>query len=173
MFETKQITDVIVAKFAELNKVNTDHAAKVVSENKKFRDRVASILKKNQPTSCAKAGPIPNRVNEEPMWFGEGEHRIKLMTIDASEGASVFGRKVAPYIFKSEKNCRLINERMGVKMNKKGARKATAKELEEIFDEVVRRNFSVDTEAAIDTAIRAGNQYGAKMLGKYPEKSDK
>ena len=58
-------------------------------------------------------------------------------------------------------------------MNKKGARKATAKELEEIFVEVVRRNFSVDTEAAIDIAIRAGNQYGADMLGKYPEKSDK
>ena len=34
LFETKQITDVIVAKFAELNKVNTDHAAKLVSKKK-------------------------------------------------------------------------------------------------------------------------------------------
>ena len=83
----------------------------------------------------------------------------------------MFGRKLASVIFKSGSDCLLINQRMGIEMNKKGARKATSPELENLFREVVKRSFTVGTEEAKQIAMRGGNQYGEEMAGDYPEKN--
>ena len=171
--EAKEIVAVVVAKFVELNKVNAEHAAKSAAENKKLKDRFASILKKSKPSASCKLGPLPERESGEPVWFGKGDSMVDLMTLDPSEGASIFGRKLAAVIFNAEEDCLLINQRMGVKINKKGSRKAASSDLENLFKEVVKRNFVNGTAEAVEIAIRGGNQYGLEMAGDYPEKVEK
>ena len=168
--DSKELVDVVVAKFAELNKINAEHATKSASENKKLKDRFASIMRKSKPSASAKLGPLPQRESDEPIWFGKGDALVDLMTVDPSEGASIFGRKLAAVIFNAEEDCLLINQRMGIKMNKKGSRKAASLDLENLFKEVVKRNFVSGTAEAIEIAIRSGNQYGSEMAGVYPEK---
>ena len=170
---SKEIVDVVVAKFAELNKINAEHAAKSASENKKLKDRFASIIKKSKPSASAKVGPLPQRESDEPIWFGKGDAMVDLMTVDPSEGASIFGRKLAAVIFNAEEDCLLINQRMGVKMNKKGSRSAASSDLEHLFKEVVKRNFVIGAAEAIEIAMRGANQYGSEMAGDYPEKVEK
>ena len=98
-------------------------------------------MKSCKPSSSEKLGPLPQRAKEDPIWFGKGDEMPDLMTVDPSEGASIFGRKLASVIFKSGSDCLLINQWMGIKMTKKGARKPTSPELENIFREVVKREF--------------------------------
>ena len=50
--EAKQIAELVVAKFAELNRVNAEHAAKTATESKKLKDRFTSLIKMNKIFIC-------------------------------------------------------------------------------------------------------------------------
>ena len=57
-------------------------------------------------------------------------------------------------------------------MTKKGSRNGAPSELENLFREVVKKNFVTGTEEAFEIAIRGGNQYGSDMAKAHRGKVD-
>ena len=61
----------------------------------------------------------------------------------------------------------LIQHRLGVKVERKNCRQKVPEDLEFKFIDVIRRNYSDNTDKAIKLAMNGANQYGAEMKAKY------
>ena len=83
------------------------------------------------------------------------------------EGPSVFGRTTAAEIFGNEINCKLIHERIAVKVQRKNTRGACDSQIEDIFVQFVSRNYTNCTEEALSRAIAGAYQFGTELKQKY------
>ena len=76
-----------------------------------------------------KANPGDRDDNEPLMFNGKDLMRFK----PTDEGPSVFGRTIAAEIFGNENNCKLIHERIAVKVTRKNTQGACDSQLEELY----------------------------------------
>ena len=143
------------------------HMRKVAKENSVLRKRLLEVLgngEKPESINKIKKSIKALRVEHEPLMF----HGKDLMSIKPNgDGPSVFGRMLAPHVFGEEKECILIKERMGYKVDQKNCRVACDEKLEEIFQTCVARNYVNDVDEAVSSAIGGANQYGVDMKAKF------
>ena len=86
-----------------------------------------------------------------------------LMQFEPLKGPSVFGHFLVTVLFGEEQYCMLIKYRLCVVVERKNCRQKCPEDLQNIFVDVTRRNYSDNTEKAIKQAMNGANQYGAQI----------
>ena len=163
----KALVDAFETKFKEAVKVQEDHTRKMAKENQLLRAKLTTLIKKARPSfASSESNPIPSHVEGDSIWVGD----LDLMTLVPDSGPSSFGRTVAAAAFGEGDKCKPINERIGPKLSKKGARTPCDADLEQKFRDCIARNFSNDIQAATEKAISGANQYGLEMRRRFPTK---
>ena len=166
-YTMNDVLDFVNSKLNEVMDAQEVHMRKVAKENSVFRKRLLEVLgngEKPESINKIKKSIKALRVEHKPRMF----HGKDLMSIKPNDdGPSVFGRMLAPHVFGEEKECILIKERMGCKVDRKNCRVACDEKLEEIFQTCVARNYVNDVDEAVSRAIAGANQYGVDMKAKF------
>ena len=161
------LMDIVTSKFNEVLDVQENHMRKVIKENAVLRKRLLEVLgdgDKPESLKNLRKKIKANRDDTEPLMFN-GKDLMRFKPTD--EGPSVFGRTFAAEIFGKENNCKLIHERIAVKVQRKNTRGACDSQLEDIFVQCVSRNYTNCTEEALSRAIAGANQFGTELKMKY------
>ena len=146
------MTDKLTEKFQAALDIQVEHARKISKENQLLRSKLTPLLRQTKTdltSNSSSSEPLPARVRGEPIWVG----KLDLMTLRPEGGPSRFGRCIGAAVFGSNEKCLLINQRIGARYLKNGARVACDSDLEQKFRDCIARNFGNDAAEAIAKAI--------------------